>query len=259
VTSNQEDHKILHFPNDQIVPNNNTIAKSKQASPDPPLTKEEPTTSHFSSTWLYGKRIVTNETTTLPSSYVHNNSRETATVDIVSIGSIVRTHLQQVQAETWASHPSVRYFFGATEHDDADPHCHKLFTKAAMKQFIAKCRRTSRYAHSPIAQNMISNFANKEYSKKHPGWFCAQKRQLHAMGKLIRFYRKLQQQQQQSQPSSISQHATTTSTKMDVSLPDYMILLDDDTYFNMAIISKNCPKLGSIVGPGRSRVFDQNR
>lgn len=170
----------------------------------------------FSFTWMNGQPIDGDDVAErAPSGAVAaaRSSGDDRVVDVLSIGSRNREELLRTQVSTWASHPSVRYFFGATEDDDAHPDCSSRLTKDAMVQFSANCRgpQTKRkYSHS-ILKNAIVEYAKGKYlESKSPGWLCAQKRPLHSIGKLIRTYR-----------------------RSGVELPDWLLLVDDDTYYNM--------------------------
>ena len=137
------------------------------------------------------------------------------TIDIMSVGSRSREDYLISQHNTWASHPSVRYFFGLTEDDDADPLCHEHLTRETMERISGHClRRKNRQAmwnHSYLMQLQTNNFAHGKYlNSKSPGWLCGQKRPSHGIGKLSRFYR--------------------GNSRI---LPDFLLIVDDDTYINM--------------------------
>jgi len=59
-------------------------------------------------------------------------------------------------------------------------------------------------------------------NKNTPGWLCAQKRPARGLIKAIRAY--------QTQGDDNESHFT--------SLPDYLIIVDDDTYYNMEHFSR---------------------
>ena len=73
--------------------------------------------------------------------------------------------------ETWASHDSVRNFWGVTEDQDYDKNC-------ALKTSVDKQQM---YLHT-----CYPNGNAKE--KKGWGWFCAQRRPGHALGWLQHMY-----------------------------------------------------------------------
>ena len=124
-------------------------------------------------------------------------------VDVLSIGSNVRPELVSVltirsptcviilyhtqsfifhfvsfysqltaQMETWASHVSVRNFWGVTEEQDYDVNCANQTSVEAQELFLRTC---------------WPNGSKRKY--KGWGWFCAQRRPGHALGWLQKIYR----------------------------------------------------------------------
>jgi len=186
----------------------------------------ESSSSGFKFTWFNGRSIDgTLDVIKPPTAGKNKMLKDDKVVDIVSIGSKHSKDLHKTQLSTWASHSSIRYFFGVTEEDDAYPDCDTRLTMEGMIKFSDNCvskLTKTKYIHSPIAASTATYFAKGDYLKtKNPGWLCAQKRPLYAMAKLIRFYRKLLQNRDEHQEDYASD------------LPDYMILVDDDTYYNM--------------------------
>ena len=152
-------------------------------------------------------------------------------VDILSIGSNTRPDYYRAQRNTWANHPLVRNFFVATEtHDDHDPQCLNN-TERLLHQFSHFCK--DRYmTFSPIANEAASDgkinlttakswlmnryvhrLASPHFMKKKSdpvGWLCAQTRFPLAISKIMLGYEAQREE-----------------------LPDYLLLVDDDTYYNM--------------------------
>lgn len=60
-------------------------------------------------------------------------------VDVISTGSQLRPDYLQGQLKSWASHPSVRHFWGVSELDDRDPNCNATVGKT--KDHFKKCKR----------------------------------------------------------------------------------------------------------------------
>ena len=145
----------------------------------------------------------------------NDNTRRELTIDIMSIGSEGNRRMLDAQSRTWASHTSVRFFWGGLEADEADPNCYKSLTKDQMTGISTYCRSfqaKKKYKHSPLMSYLMNNYAGGNYlQEKPPGWFCANKRPGVLFGRLGRLYRKIQ------------------------SLPDYFIFLDDDGYYNMEL------------------------
>ncbi|KAI2505894.1 hypothetical protein MHU86_8493 [Fragilaria crotonensis] len=82
-------------------------------------------------------------------------------IDTISVATESSLVTLEGQVKTWGSHHSIRYFFGATELDDADPTCSTNITIDDMQKISEYCS----------------------------GWMCALTRFAHAVGKVGRFYR----------------------------------------------------------------------
>jgi hypothetical protein len=131
-----------------------------------------------------------------------------AIVDILAIGSRTRLQNLEMQRNTFASHVSVRNFFNATEDDDVDPFCQSNLTERDVQNIIGFCRaKTNKIMSKYFLPKTI------ERRKADPsGWLCAQTRPA------IGFHEAIQ-------------HYATIGE----SLPDYFIIMDDDTYFNVEL------------------------
>jgi hypothetical protein len=131
-------------------------------------------------------------------------------IDAISIGSNFNIQQMEAQAQSWGSHPSIRYLFGATELDDADTLCSRVKRKFVV-EFAQYCRYRNYNSslHSIRARFPIQKWLQKE--NKTRGWLCAQKRFAHAIGKIGRFYR-------EGGPDS---------------LPDFLFIQDDDTWYGI--------------------------
>jgi len=145
------------------------------------------------------------------------NHKSPFKIDILIVGSQFKTKAAQAQFNTWASHKAVRHFFMATEFDDADPTCYKTMTDAMIKDHVLnKCKRARYWEETNLLSNLTeyftSNYARLQWleKKKSPsGWLCAQRRFGVTLTKVVELY------------------AET------LSLPDYFIIADDDTYINI--------------------------
>ena len=138
-------------------------------------------------------------------------------VDILSVGSINQLNLMHAQRDSLASHKSVRNFFNVTELDDADPTCHTDITIEHVEKVSKFCRR--RTAMSPISRYLRGQYANIRWlkKKKNPvGWLCAQVRPYSGLRKAQNHYRR-------------------TGEK----LPEYFLIFDDDTYYNMELFQES--------------------
>jgi hypothetical protein len=135
----------------------------------------------------------------------------TPTVDLLTIGSQWNLDSMEGQLKSWASHRSVRFFWGATELDDADPKCHEKFTSRHLRHLVDVCKYTN-YHDGPL-KPIRQWFPRREWfvaGGKSVGWMCAQQRFAHAVGKVGRYYR-----------------------RENIRLPDYFMIQDDDTWIGM--------------------------
>ncbi|KAL3774951.1 hypothetical protein ACHAWO_007911 [Cyclotella atomus] len=143
------------------------------------------------------------------------------TVDILSVASINQLHLLNAQHKTLASHISVRNFFHVTEHDDTELNCHRNLTLEQVRKVSNFCRKrvapeSHRYFSNEY-QTMKQNYARTQWleQKKNPmGWLCAQKRPVSGLMKAFRHYQR-------------------------EALPSYLIIVDDDTYWNMELFEQH--------------------
>lgn len=140
-------------------------------------------------------------------------------VDILSIGSKRRPQLLSTQRQTFGSHVTVRNFFNATEADDDDPHCDSHLTPEDAFKISHFCRNKQWNRKTHFLMRFLGNaYANSAWLKKKAspvGWMCAQRRPLHGLYKVFQKYKNSGE-----------------------SLPDYLIVIDDDTYFNLEQFQK---------------------
>jgi hypothetical protein len=144
--------------------------------------------------------------------------KEGLVVDIVSIGSESRRSYFDAQQDTWARHPAVRHFFRITERQDKDPLCEQHLNMSVMRRQVDACvqkfrtPRLSKYRMLPF--KWIKN-------KPNPlGWYCATTRPGSGMGVAESYY-----------------HENNES------LPDYLMLVDDDTYYNIDSVLKEVTRM----------------
>jgi hypothetical protein len=100
--------------------------------------------------------------------------------------------------ETWASHYSIRNFWGVTEEQDYDVNCGQQ-SEEALEVYLQRCHTERGGAKFRM------RFGQRPYNEKGWGWFCAQRRPGHALGWLQSMYQ---------DPSNI---------------PDILLIVDDDT------------------------------
>ena len=203
--------------------------------------------------------------------YKQQQQQKHPIVDILSIGSVTQQELQTAQRETLGSHVAIRHFYAATEADDSEPHCHTDLTTEMVLNVSRYCKRPT-HRNMTLMMNTTTNTtttnttttnwmntttmnmtktkqqvldekhamfavlrtyffrAEKLAAKPHPvGWLCAQKRPLTAFGNLIAKY-------QYHIPDK---------------LPDYLWVLDDDTWINWNAV---LPFITKQYPPNQARV-----
>lgn len=156
-------------------------------------------------------------------SHATNNDTEwRPIIDIISIGSLERPEYQDAQQQTFGTHPSVRHFFKITEQDDVDQgdkNCNDHISWREVQNISGFCgglRRQVQEKH-PFLYHLRIKFAKVQWleRKSNPvAWLCAQKRPMAGFQKTLQFYRQTSEQQEEG-------------------LPDFLTIIDDDTYFNM--------------------------
>lgn len=143
------------------------------------------------------------------------SQQQTAFLDILSIGSQHRLHYLTTQRRLLGAHPSVRHFFNVTElNDDTYPGTTTL-TATDVDNIIHVCR--SRSFTSQLVSRWKRYFAPPSIlrQKDNPlGWLCAQTRPVMGLHYVLKYYR-------------------DTATP----LPKYLILQDDDTFWNLDRLS----------------------
>lgn len=134
------------------------------------------------------------------------DSDDSQIVDIISVGSLLKDSFQEAQQRTFGSHNVVRHFYRITEMSDTDRTCFNELTTDQIDEIIDYCGVTKR-------QSSISKMFRKILfsPKKHAGWICAQKRPIDGMFEVLQKY----------------------SGEEAITLPDYLFIIDDDTYVNM--------------------------
>jgi hypothetical protein len=155
-------------------------------------------------------------------------------IDMISIGSNTRPDYLIAQEETFGSHPSVRNFYAITEFNDTEADClEKVDRHLLMLITRMRCRPVARrkiginetsypvlftLSHEFFGFNRLLN------EKKNPiGWLCAQKRPMDGLYKVLTQY----------------SHDSPD-------LPDYLIMMDDDSWFNMDLL---LPALKAKINP----------
>ena len=126
----------------------------------------------------------------------------------------------KAQRKTWAKH--TRYFIELTEHNDTIQNCP---SKINIPNYLQTCKRhngADSYFMKSVRSRM--DWTEKELStNKNPeGWLCAQRRPLVGLGNVGTKYRK-EIERKDADLDDINRKV----------LPDYLFLVDDDTYINI--------------------------
>ena len=157
-------------------------------------------------------------------STLSTNGFET-TVDFISIGSNKRLHYLEAQKDSFRAMSNlarsnaswqVRHVLTYTEDDDPEAHCHSNLTTDQVMQVSRFCRSHKSSSFSWKMRYLLPRFAGEKWLKKKGddmiGWMCAQKRLPESLAAGLKTYK-------------------NTSN-----LPDYLLLIDDDTYINLPLM-----------------------
>ena len=130
-------------------------------------------------------------------------------IDIISIGSNSRSEYQDAQERTFGSHLVVQNFFRITELNDTDQGCSTNLKKPQLQAIVGFCN--TRWGSKDLISNWLhSRLKPFRYGKQSTGWLCAQKRPIDGLQSVLTQYKQ----------------------NLD-SIPDFVAIVDDDTFFNM--------------------------
>ncbi|CAJ1935418.1 unnamed protein product [Cylindrotheca closterium] len=148
----------------------------------------------------------------------------TLIVDILSIGSQSRKELQRTQINTFGTHKTVRNFFVADEFVDKDPKCNQALDVEDTFKISNFCvQKEWKEENQWLMRLMTRHYITRERLEENSnpvGWMCAQARPLFSLFEIQKRYKR--------EP-----------------LPDYLIVIDDDSYFNMNKFQKHFTLEGS--------------
>lgn len=147
------------------------------------------------------------------------NIKRFPVLDILSTGSTSRDSLLEAQRATFAQHPAVRRFFTVTEANDTDAACHQQLTDSDVHKIAKFCHAPYRDQTEPARLIRVKKFLPRDDA----GWLCAQKRPLDGLAALMK--------------------EDDYSSGDDGRLPDYLLLIDDDSYVNVAALLKFVSKV----------------
>lgn len=147
-------------------------------------------------------------------------------IDMVSIGSTHRPHLQDAQEQTFGTHPFVRQFARFSEVNDTEHDCSAQLTTAQVERVVEHCHSRERFQDAPpddysFLRQKVDDYVGMDFIKKKrapaspAGWLCAQKRPIDALYNVIRSYNE-----------SLAR------------FPDYLFIMDDDTWINLPRVAR---------------------
>jgi len=196
--------------------------------------------SHDDSNTRPSTTTTTNTTNGITTAFhTHENHNPRLVIDIVSIGSTQRPDYQTAQQETFGRHASVRHFWAIQERHDptfgTSKDCNTHLTWRDVQNISGFCggQRTNIKTKHKFLFELKNKFAKPEWlqrTKTNPvAWLCAQKRPMAGFQVAMQSYTNTPLQ---SQPSSTTASSTATL------LPDFLIIMDDDTYYNMEAVAQ---------------------
>ena len=155
-------------------------------------------------------------------------------VDIISVGSLLKQSYQSAQQRTFAnvtwskSSPGIREFYRITEANDTDTICFTSLTSDQFNDIVKFCQHVSTHTSNDVTKVLIQDLFQP---KKHAGYMCAQKRLIDGL------YKVLQLQKQKDTKTAFF----TDFQRQKSNLPDYLFILEDDTYVNMDLVLPHLP------------------
>lgn len=165
--------------------------------------------------------VPAHKTTQMTTSMSSFTQQQFPVIDIISVGSLQRPQYHAAQKATFGQHPSVRHFFAITERDDFDPDCNDRLQWRDVQNISGFCgglRKDIQHKHRLLYELKVK-FAKPQWlerTKADPvAWLCAQKRPMAGFWKALNFY------------------TNGTALNREASLPDFLVVMDDDTYYNM--------------------------
>eukprot|EP00537_Pseudo-nitzschia_pungens_P004440 CAMPEP_0172363930 /NCGR_PEP_ID=MMETSP1060-20121228/7162_1 /TAXON_ID=37318 /ORGANISM="Pseudo-nitzschia pungens, Strain cf. cingulata" /LENGTH=477 /DNA_ID=CAMNT_0013086797 /DNA_START=86 /DNA_END=1517 /DNA_ORIENTATION=+ len=180
----------------------------------------------------------TTETETKQKQEQEQEQQEPLVIDILSVGSLMKGEVERASAqkETFGRHPAVRQFRIFNELDDYEQDCHRNLTMTTALFISGFCRDQNTH-HSELMK-LRSRFAYggflQEKKDAAMGWMCAIKRVPEALYNVLREYARAgtESQMNDNQNNKIIDSRTTKGINT-TTIPNYLFLLDADTFVNM--------------------------
>ena len=163
---------------------------------------------------------------------------ESMAFDVISIGSLLKPQLQDAQERTFGSHPLIRHWFRINELNDTDTECSSALTTEHVTKIFVKCKTIhdgNDNADDETTMSEVSELIRRRLfnPKNHTGWMCAQKRPVDGLYKAL--------QQYKAPPAWGRDHNGHANDTSSWSLPNYLVIIDDDTYVNMNYLMEALP------------------
>jgi hypothetical protein len=133
-------------------------------------------------------------------------------MDIVAVGSLSRNPYAQAQQDTFGRHRFVRDFYSISERNDTDATCATELTMEQRRQVLDFCTHGDRSTQTFETFYFRTDLFGPTSEKT--GWLCAQKRPIDGLNIALERY------------------------KAGVPLPDYVLIIDDDTYLNIDALAE---------------------
>jgi Glycosyltransferase 61 len=159
---------------------------------------------------LSTKTVQQDDTNSLASKKVRSRVAQHPTIDIVSVGSLSRIVNHNTQTQTFGSHRFVRHFYPITEQNDTDQSCISELTSDLYQNIISSCRTVN--GQSVTSKQFRTQLFRPMNNSTE--WLCEQKRPIDGL------------------------HIALENYKNGASIPDYLMLIGDDTYLNMDALVK---------------------
>ena len=158
-----------------------------------------------------------------PSIAAKTTTQQTLQLDVLSIGSQTRPEYQTTQQATWASHPAIRRFIRIDERDDWDQTCATTLQESDFDAIAQWCNRNLAKVGPNVSWLELLwrrfTFRKKFLTDKGSDpvkWLCAQRRPMAGIVQLLRSY--------------------SSTDDDDDAMPDYLAVVDDDTYLNVDVL-----------------------
>ena len=157
-----------------------------------------------------------------PPKAAQTTAQQTLQLDVLSIGSQTRPEYQTAQQATWANHPAIRQFVSVDERDDWEQTCASTLQESDFDAISQWCSNKQARLGPNVSwlERQWRRFTFRKKSLTAKGsdpvkWLCAQRRPMAGLIQLLRSY---------------------STTGDGDAIPDYVAIVDDDTYLNVDML-----------------------